>query len=200
MSEAVVAALCLPTALVGARILLRPLAEADASAVFAATERARHHLAPWMHWPSHHRTLGETRAAIRDAHARWQAGEQYSMGIFAHTNGQFLGNIALGYEERRIPSCDLAYWISPDTEGRGYVSEAVRIVVAFAFDHLGARRVAIYCDPRNERSARVAERAGFAYEGHLRQDALTPDGDIRDTLAFSMLPEDFERAKAAWNA
>jgi RimJ/RimL family protein N-acetyltransferase len=184
-----------PAELIGPRVCVRRIEERDAPAVFAATEEARAHLAPWMHWPRHHRTLEETKATLRNDHLRWLHRDHFSMGIFDGAEGTFLGSIALGVEEARIPSFDLSYWIRPDAEGRGYVSEAVRLVTACAFDHLGAHRVAIYCDPRNTRSARVAERLGFAFEGRLRQDALTPDGAVRDTLAFAMVRADYERTR-----
>lgn len=187
-----------PAELVGPRIRVRPIEERDAPAVFEATDEARAYLAPWMHWPQHHRTLNETQATIRDAHMRWLHRDHFSMGIFDRAEETFLGSIALSVEEARIPSFDLSYWIKPDAEGQGYISEAVRLVTACAFDRLGARRVAIYCDPRNTRSARVAERLGFAFEGRLRQDALTPDGAVRDTLAFAMIREEYERARGAW--
>jgi RimJ/RimL family protein N-acetyltransferase len=184
--------------LAGPRITLRRLEDADAEAVYATTLAARAHLAPWLYWPQHHRTIEETRTAIRDDRLHWLKRDRFSMGIFAHADGTFLGCIAIEAEELRIPAFDLAYWIRPDLEGQGYVSEAVRLVIACAFERLHARRVAIYCDPRNVRSARVAERLGFVFEGHLRQDALTPDGEVRDTLVFALTPEDYERVRATW--
>jgi RimJ/RimL family protein N-acetyltransferase len=40
-------------------------------------------------------------------------------------------------------------------------------------------------DSRNVRSGRVAERAGFTFEGVLRQDTLDPSGQARDTRVYS---------------
>jgi len=54
-----------------------------------------------------------------------------------------------------------------------------------AFGILGARRVEIRMDARNERSARVAERAGFTFEGLLRQDSIDVAGASRDTRVYS---------------
>jgi RimJ/RimL family protein N-acetyltransferase len=198
MSDTHPVAGAMPTSLTGRRVLLRRLEDADAPAVFAATDAARPFLTPWVHWPQHHRTLAETRAEIRDDRLRWLRRERFTLGIFARTDGAFLGIIALNAEVTAIPSYNLSYWVAPEAEGHGYVSEAVRLIVSCAFDRLGSRRVGLYCDPRNTRSARVAERLAFVFEGRVRNDSLTPDGLVRDTLVYSMIPEDYERARDSW--
>jgi RimJ/RimL family protein N-acetyltransferase len=190
----------MPLSLTGPRIILRRLEDVDAPAVFATTETARAHLTPWMHWPQQHRTLDETRIAIRDDRLRWLLRERFSMGIFALADASMLGNIVLNVEVAEVPSFNLSYWVRPEAEGNGYVSEATQLIVTCAFDLLGARRVGLYCDPRNTRSARVAERLGFVFEGRVRNDSVTPDGSVRDTLVYSMIPEDYARARTAWDA
>jgi RimJ/RimL family protein N-acetyltransferase len=52
--------------------------------------------------------------------------------------------------------------------------------------------VEIRCDSLNRRSARVAERAGFRLEGELRNAELGADGEPRNILVFSMIPEEYE--------
>ena len=87
-----------------------------------------------------------------------------------------------------MPKFEIGYWCRTGMTGRGYTTEAVRGIAAFAFDALGAKRVEIRCDPLNRLSARVAERAGFHLEGELRNDALGTDGTLRNTLVFSAIP------------
>ena len=65
------------------------------------------------------------------------------------------------------------------------MAEAVQALTRFAFDRLEARRVEIRMDAGNERSWRVAERAGFRLEGVLRGDSLTPAGELRDTRVYA---------------
>jgi RimJ/RimL family protein N-acetyltransferase len=54
-----------------------------------------------------------------------------------------------------------------------------------AFDGLQAQRVELRIDNVNERSWRVAERAGFTLEGVLRHESLTADGALRDMRVYS---------------
>jgi len=66
----------------------------------------------------------------------------------------------------------------------------IEAVDAAAVAEFNANRISIHCDPRNERSKRVAERLGYQLEGRLRNKARTPDGGLRDTLVYSLVPGD----------
>ena len=72
------------------------------------------------------------------------------------------------------------------------MTETVRALARTAFDRLGARRVEIRTDAANERSWRVAERAGFTLEGVLRKDSVTPQGEPRDTRVYARVCGDEE--------
>jgi ribosomal-protein-alanine N-acetyltransferase len=70
--------------------------------------------------------------------------------------------------------------------GHGYATEAAAAVLGFAFDRLDLHRLAATCDPGNEGSRRVLEKAGLSYEGHLR-DCLHIRGEWRDRLLFAAI-------------
>ncbi len=80
---------------------------------------------------------------------------------------------------------EIGYWCRVGCTGQGLVTEAVRALNRVAFDQLGARRVEVRMDGSNQRSRRVAERAGFTFEGVLRGDSLTPQGGVRDTHVYA---------------
>lgn len=85
---------------------------------------------------------------------------------------------------------EIGYWVRLTATGRGYVTEAVRLLTRFALDVLEAQRVEIRCDERNTPSAAVARRAGYVFEGVRRNDALDAEGNVRNTLYFSRVPGD----------
>ena len=91
---------------------------------------------------------------------------------------------------------EIGYWIRPDAEGHGYVTDAVTLITRFAFDHLRAGRVTIVCDRRNTRSAAVAPRAGFIHEATLRQECRGVDGNLCDTELFAMTRADFDKRQS----
>src|SRR5262249_27235381 len=95
-----------------------------------------------------------------------------------------------------LRSFEVGYWLRDGAEGHGYAQEAVRELTRFALEELAANRVEIRCDPRNERSRRVAERLGFVYEGCLRNSRQDPEGRPRDTVVYGLIPGDV----AAWRS
>ena len=86
-----------------------------------------------------------------------------------------------------VPRFEIGYWCRTRFTRNGYVTEALRGITAFAFEHLGAQRVEIRCDALNRRSARVAERAGYSLEGELRNAEIGSDGGPRNMLVFSVI-------------
>jgi RimJ/RimL family protein N-acetyltransferase len=109
--------------------------------------------------------------------------------------GTLVGGSGLHRIDWAVPKFEIGYWCRTRFTGKGYVTEAVRGISAFALDLLGARRLEIRCDSRNLPSARVAERAGFRLEGELRNNELDTGGHLRNTLVYSMIPEEHEAVK-----
>jgi RimJ/RimL family protein N-acetyltransferase len=99
--------------------------------------------------------------------------------------GDFVGGSGLHRVDWALRSFELGYWCRRSHCGLGFVGEAVRALTAMAFDALGARRVHIRMDALNAPSRRVAERCGFALEGVLQSEALSPRGEPRDTCVYA---------------
>ena len=72
--------------------------------------------------------------------------------------------------------------------------------LTYAFEALGATRVALKTDARNERSQRAIARIGGVREGVLRHHIRLPDGFLRDTVYYSILAEEWPAAKASLEA
>jgi [ribosomal protein S5]-alanine N-acetyltransferase len=76
-------------------------------------------------------------------------------------------------------ACYLGYSLDEEFVGKGYMTEGLARVLAFAFEDLGLHRVMANYVPTNERSAKVLSRLGFDIEGYAR-DYLFIDGQWRD--------------------
>jgi len=86
-------------------------------------------------------------------------------------------------------------WIAPSHQRTAVNTEAKLLQLSYAFDDLGATRVALKTDGRNLRSQAAIERLGAQREGTLRRHLRLPDGFIRDTVYFSILAEEWPAVK-----
>jgi RimJ/RimL family protein N-acetyltransferase len=82
----------------------------------------------------------------------------------------------------------IGYWVAAPVRGRGVCTRALRLLSRYALDELRLQRLELITDPHNHASQRVAEKVGFQREGVMRAHLRHPDGRIRDSVMFSLLP------------
>lgn len=82
-------------------------------------------------------------------------------------------------------ACYLGYGLEEGHRGQGYMTEALREIIRYAFEELGLHRIMANYQPDNEASARVLQRLGFTREG-LAQDYLFIDGAWRTHVLTSL--------------
>jgi ribosomal-protein-alanine N-acetyltransferase len=111
-----------------------------------------------------------------------RAGRIYSFAIWKES--ELIGQITLGginYGAYR--GGHIGYWVDKDHANQGITTRAVNTVTAFGFNELKLHRIEIALRPENGASKRVAEKAGYLFEG-LRPRYLHIDGDWRDHIVF----------------
>jgi RimJ/RimL family protein N-acetyltransferase len=86
-------------------------------------------------------------------------------------------------------------WIAPSDQRTAVNTEAKLLQPAYAFDELGANRVALKTDLRNERSQAAIARIGGVREGILREQFRMPDGYMRSSVYFSILAAEWPAVK-----
>ena len=91
-------------------------------------------------------------------------------------------------------------WIAPSHQRTAVNTEAKLLQLAYAFDELGATRVALKTDGRNLHSQAAIERLGAVREGVLRQHIRMPDGFMRDTVYYSILADEWPAVKGRLQA
>ena len=74
-------------------------------------------------------------------------------------------------------------------------TEAKLLILGHAFEVLGANRVALKTDIRNERSQAAIARLGAAREGVLRHQYIRRDGTLRDSVMYSIVPDEWPAVK-----
>ena len=102
--------------------------------------------------------------------------------------GEFIGTV--GSTVLRITPVgkivDLGYFILPEHQGLGYMTEAVPEVVRFAFEDINAIRINTGCITENIASERVMQKCGFTKEGEFKCYTWH-DGRMKDRVVYRML-------------
>lgn len=181
-----------PEEIVTERLILRPPREEDAQAINSAIEASRPELETWMEWAPSMRTVDDAVRWVRRIAAARNGPEPQDIpiGMFRRGDGAFLGGTGYHDIDWDVPCMSIGYWMSTPEVGKGYVREAVTALTRVGFSQLGLRRMVITCAATNDRSRRVAEAAGYQLEGRLRNDDRLPNGELRDTLVFSLIDTD----------
>ena len=91
--------------------------------------------------------------------------------------------IRLGDDVHRH-TAGLGYWLGESFWGRGIMTEAVAIFTDFCFNTFPLRRIYAEAFANNPASARVLEKAGFIFEGRLK-DNVIKDGELLDSLLYA---------------
>lgn len=171
------------------RLTIRAYKPGDGQPYFEAMEESRAALETWlMPWVAFPNTLEESETRARRLLAKFILREDLSMVVERKNDGFFVGAIGLHRINWSVPVVEIGYWVRASLAGQGYITEAVKGLVQFAFEQLEAERIEIRCDPLNEKSVAVARRAGFTLEGTLRHTYLNASGDgFSDTHVFALL-------------
>lgn len=180
----------LPTQLDTERLTLRCPCAGDGAALNAAIVDTLDDLRAFpasMPWAMTTPAEDDTEAYCRSMWASHLLRKELTMLLICKETQQVIGNASLHRLDWTVPKCEIGYWCRHAFQGRGYVSEAVRAMTAFAFDTLRMRRVDIFTDERNAASRRVCERTGYTLEGILRQDRIDPDGTLRNTCVYAQV-------------
>ncbi|HYO09487.1 MAG TPA: GNAT family protein [Tepidisphaeraceae bacterium] len=179
----------LPMALHTERLLLRPPRAGDGPRVNAAIVASAPELAAWMPWANPTPSVQETEVWCRRAAVHWLGREQLPFNLYLKGTDTCVGACGLPRIKWDIPTAEIGYWVRTPDAGKGLIAEAVAEVTRFGLDVLKLRRLEIRCDDRNTRSSRVAERAGYALEGILRNDSTDPGGEVRSTRVYALIAD-----------
>jgi 8-oxo-dGTP diphosphatase len=153
----------------GDRVLLRPVEAAHLSDLCLAANNE--HVAAFtasLPFPYGQQDGVEFLADARQIHAE---GRGLRLAIERAGSGTFLGMIGLNLLDDSA-QVEVGYWLGRDHWGQGFASDAVRQLMAHAFDSLGCREVVAMVAVDNRASARVLEKCGFQHQG--QQDCPFP--------------------------
>lgn len=125
---------------------------------------------------------------------RGAAREGMQFAIRVRASGELIGTALLFGFAIEHEVAEVGYVIGRAHWGQGYVVEAMKPLIDYAFEQLGCHRLGAKLDTRNRGSARVLEKLGFTHEGDAREDWFK-DGVRGDTAFYGLLRREWQRAK-----
>jgi len=167
--------------LIGERLYLRPLEEADAVVCHA-----------WMNDPEVRRTLRvravpHTEASTREFVRHLDTSHDQVFAIVLRGDDIYVGNCGLYAIDPVDRTARLGIVVGRrDQWGRGFGCEAIRLLCQHAFDTLDLRKVCLSCFATNDRGLHLFRKLGFEVEGRLREQVYV-EGQWVDELLLGLL-------------
>lgn len=122
--------------------------------------------------------------------------DRLDLMVVDRATGTCVGEVVLNNWDRGNETCNFRIMLGPSGQGRGLGTEATRLLLGYAFEHLPLHRIELEVYAFNPRARRAYEKAGFVVEGR-RRDALLYDGERVDAIVMSVLRPEWLAAHAA---
>lgn len=138
----------------------------------------------------HPYTLEDAEHWLQTKIDNYENDKEIAWAISNRDTESLLGAIGLNLD-RDNESAELGFWIGKPFWGNGFVTEAARRVIEYAFSEMKLNRVEAYHMVGNDASGRVMEKLGMQYEG-LHRELIKKWGDFKDVKRFAILKSDIK--------
>ncbi|HLO15258.1 MAG TPA: GNAT family N-acetyltransferase [Anaerolineales bacterium] len=168
------------------RLVLRKPRLDDASAIFHGWAQDKE-VTRYLTWRPHQR-IEQTQEFVRGCLAAWEHETRFPYMITLKEAGEVIGMIDPRIEG---PKVGIGYGAARAHWGKGYITEATRTIIEWAFQQPSIYRVYATTDVENVASQRVLEKVGMQCEGVLRKYILHPNISAvpRDSYMYAIVKE-----------
>ncbi|MEA3248584.1 MAG: GNAT family protein [Nanoarchaeota archaeon] len=174
----------------GERIILREYRKEDVGRIveIANNKKIAKNLAGIFPYPY---TLDEAKKWIEIA----TSPEKINTHFVIEFEREMIGTISFSVKEaERKGTAVCGYWIGEDCWGKGFATEALKLMLDYAFKNYDIRRMEAGVYSWNPPSANVLEKCGFKKEGELRKNICHFD-EICNELRYGILKEEWEKKR-----
>lgn len=165
------------------RLILRPVSFDDAEDMYEYTsdEETTRYLY------DQHKDLNQTRSFIANYFIKEPIGK-YAI-LLKEENNKMIGAIEFRVHDYN-KSGELGYTLNRHYWGKGYMTEAGKLILELAFNILELERVFAECDVKNTASGKLLRRLGMTHEATLRKNHMIK-GALTDSEYYSILKEEY---------
>jgi len=179
------------------RLVIRCYNPKDALYLQKSVQESVEHLRPWMPWVKDEpEELKIKIERLREFRANFDLGKNYIYAVFDLNETELVGGTGL---HPRVGSnaFEIGYWINVNHVNKGYATEISAALTKVAFEIEHVNRVEIHCDPKNIKSAAIPKKLGYVFEATLRNRTENIEGELIDSMIWSLLKEDYLKSPAA---
>lgn len=170
-------------------IQLREVTIEDAAAIYKAIDTHRDYLRTWLPFVDKMRSVADEEAFLKGVLSAPAERYEPIFGIRNERN-EICGLIGFHFSDFDNRRTEIGYWLLPEYQHRGIVTESVRKLCQWAVETKGMKRIQIRCATGNAASNGIPIRLGFHHEGTERSGELLASGEYTDIHVYSILREE----------
>lgn len=184
-----------PVELESETVKLIPMAAEHAAGLFEAGKNP----AVWKYLPMHEMdSLERFERLVSEALAMAETAGDVPFVIHHKGDDRLIGSTRYIDVRPEHKGLEIGWtWLDPDYWRSAVNTECKFLLLCHAFDDLGAIRVQLKTDSRNNRSQTAIQRIGAKKEGTLRNHYVMPDGYHRHSVMFSITHKEWKEVKPA---
>ncbi len=158
----------------------------QAKMIYSIVDRNRKHLLPWLQWVHYTKKPEDTLDFLKGKEKEWESKKSALYCIYIKNT--IIGTVELMNINYVKDLGEVGYWIDGEYSGKGYISEATKLLENEFFNK-GINKIVIKADEDNLASIGVIEKCGYTFEGCLRQDEYYREGggEYRNIVVYSKL-------------
>jgi ribosomal-protein-serine acetyltransferase len=168
---------------------LEKLNHSHARGIFSLVNSNREYLRRWLTFVDSTRSVRDTENYISYINeVAVTPNSEVVISIVYHE--KVIGVIGLKKVDWANRIVEIGYWLGQQYQGKGIITKCCRVVVDYAFSHIGANRIEIKCGVGNEKSSHVPQRLDFTFEG-IERDGELVNGQFIDIEVYSLLKREW---------
>lgn len=101
-------------------------------------------------------------------------------------NEELIGTICLWNLDKEYKLAEIGFELFPDFQGKGYMNEAIKLVLNYAFDKMKFIRIEGFTNDKNFRSFKLMEKSGFIRDKELEKEITDNESDFKNIVAYKI--------------
>jgi [ribosomal protein S5]-alanine N-acetyltransferase len=165
------------------RLKLRPIEESDTEEIFATFSDED----SMKYYGMDPFTTKDQATTIIQAFAEgFKTGSSIRWGISLSETNQLIGTCGFHNWSKSDHRTEIGYELNREYRGNGYMNEALKAVIHYAFNGMAFNRISATIRPENDPSQNLVRKLGFQNEALLKEYQHT-DGKYYDMYLFTLL-------------